>query len=63
MVVDPGDPEGYGTAKLVDTGRRKFGTVVGNFAHTGIHTAIYPGRKLGPGTTTVPNETVDRDKV
>lgn len=62
MVVDPGDPEGYGAANLVDTGRRKFGTVIGNFVHTGIHTAIYPGRKLGPGTMTVPNETVDRDK-
>jgi len=49
--------------ELVDTGRRKFGTVVGNFVHTGVHTAIYPGRKLGPGTTTKPNETVVRDKV
>jgi bifunctional UDP-N-acetylglucosamine pyrophosphorylase/glucosamine-1-phosphate N-acetyltransferase len=63
MVVDPTDPEGYGAATLVDTGRRKFGTVIGDCVHTGIHTAIYPGRKLGPGTITVPNETVDRDKV
>ena len=49
--------------ELVDTGRRKFGTMVGNFVHTGIHTAIYPGRKLGPGTSTLPSETIDRDKV
>ncbi|MEI6676920.1 MAG: hypothetical protein WCO57_17250, partial [Verrucomicrobiota bacterium] len=30
---------------LVDTGRRKFGTIIGDHVHTGIHTAIYPGRK------------------
>jgi bifunctional UDP-N-acetylglucosamine pyrophosphorylase/glucosamine-1-phosphate N-acetyltransferase len=47
--------------KLVDTGRRKFGTVVGDNVHTGIHTAIYPGRKLGPNTTTRPNESVEKD--
>ncbi len=48
---------------LVETGRRKFGTIVGDAVHTGIHTAIYPGRKLGPGTMTLPGETVERDKV
>jgi bifunctional UDP-N-acetylglucosamine pyrophosphorylase/glucosamine-1-phosphate N-acetyltransferase len=47
--------------ELVDTGRRKFGAIAGDFVHTGIHTAIYPGRKLGPGVTTRPNETVERD--
>jgi carbonic anhydrase/acetyltransferase-like protein (isoleucine patch superfamily) len=46
---------------LVDTGRRKFGTVVGDGTHTGILTAIYPGRKLGPGSQTLPNQTVKRD--
>ena len=46
---------------LLDTGRRKFGTVVGDHVHTGIHTAIFPGRKLGPSTTTRPNESVDKD--
>ena len=49
--------------ELVTTGRRKFGTIVGDAAHTGIHTAIYPGRKLGPGATTRPGEVVERDKV
>ena len=49
--------------QLVATGRRKFGTIVGDAAHTGIHTAIYPGRKLGPGSTTRPGEVVERDKV
>ncbi len=48
--------------ELVDTGRRKFGTVVGDGVHTGINTTIYPGRKLGPGTTTLPGEVVERDK-
>jgi NDP-sugar pyrophosphorylase family protein len=48
--------------ELRDTGRRKFGAVVGDDVHTGIHTAIYPGRKLGPGTSTLPNETVKADK-
>ena len=46
---------------LVDTGRRKFGTVVGDGVHTGINTSIYPGRKLWPATTTRPGEIVQRD--
>lgn len=46
---------------LVDTGRRKFGTIVGDGVHTGIHTAIYPGRKLGSGTSTRPNADVQKD--
>lgn len=46
---------------LVDTGRRKFGTIVGDGVHTGINTSIYPGRKLWPGTTTRPGEIVQKD--
>ena len=46
---------------LVGSGRRKFGTIVGDDVHTGIQTAIYPGRKLGPGTSTRPNENVSKD--
>ena len=46
---------------LVDTGRRKFGTIVGDGVHTGIHTSIYPGRKLWPRTTTLPGEIVRFD--
>ncbi len=46
---------------LVDSGRRKFGTIVGDGVHTGIQTAIYPGRKLGPGTSTLPNADVPKD--
>jgi bifunctional UDP-N-acetylglucosamine pyrophosphorylase/glucosamine-1-phosphate N-acetyltransferase len=47
--------------QLIDTGRRKFGTIVGDGVHTGIHTAIYPGRKLWPATTTLPGEIVKHD--
>ncbi|MBK1791800.1 DapH/DapD/GlmU-related protein [Persicirhabdus sediminis] len=46
---------------LIDTGRRKFGAIIGDGTHTGIHTAIYPGRKLAANTTTRPNETVQKD--
>ncbi|MEI8036805.1 MAG: hypothetical protein WCJ14_00300 [Verrucomicrobiota bacterium] len=46
---------------LVDTGRRKFGTVAGDGVHTGINTSIYPGRKLWPATTTRPGEIVQHD--
>ena len=46
---------------LVDTGRRKFGVVVGDGVHTGINTSIYPGRKIGPGASTRPAAVVQRD--
>jgi UDP-N-acetylglucosamine diphosphorylase / glucose-1-phosphate thymidylyltransferase / UDP-N-acetylgalactosamine diphosphorylase / glucosamine-1-phosphate N-acetyltransferase / galactosamine-1-phosphate N-acetyltransferase len=46
---------------LLDTGRRKFGCIVGDGVHTGINTSIYPGRKLWPHTTTLPGEIVQKD--
>ena len=46
---------------IIDTGRRKLGAIVGNHTHTGIHTAIYPGRKLGPGSSTRPGAVVSSD--
>lgn len=46
---------------LVDTGRRKFGTVISDGVHTGIHTSIYPGRKIYPNGSTRPNEDIQRD--
>jgi len=46
---------------LIDTGRRKFGTIIGDHVHTGINTSIYPGRKLWPHTTTRPGEIVQYD--
>lgn len=48
--------------KLIDTGRRKFGAIIGDDVHTGIHTSIYPGRKLGAGTSTRPGEIVQTDR-
>lgn len=47
--------------KILDTGRRKLGTVIGDGAHTGIHTSIYPGRKIWPGRQTLPGQIVKRD--
>ena len=46
---------------LIDTGRRKFGAIIGDGVHTGINTSIYPGRKLWPGTSTLPGEIVSKD--
>jgi len=49
--------------KLISTGRRKFGAVIGENAKTGINTSIYPGRKIWPGKTTMPGEIVRKDVV
>ncbi len=47
--------------QLLDTGRRKFGAIVGDRVHTGINTCIYPGRKIAPGQSTRPGEIVQKD--
>ncbi|MGJ8632811.1 MAG: hypothetical protein ACSHX7_02745 [Luteolibacter sp.] len=47
--------------ELVDTGRRKFGVIVGDGVHTGIGTMIYPGRKIWPKMSTLPGEVVSED--
>lgn len=47
--------------ELVNTGRRKLGAVIGEGAHTGIHTSIYPGRKMWPATNTRPGTVVQKD--
>ncbi len=49
------------SGELIDTGRRKFGAIIGAGVHTGINTSLYPGRKLGPGTSTLPGEIVSHD--
>lgn len=46
---------------LVDTGRRKFGAVIGRDVHTGIHTSIYPGRKIWSGMDTRPGDIIQQD--
>jgi bifunctional UDP-N-acetylglucosamine pyrophosphorylase/glucosamine-1-phosphate N-acetyltransferase len=49
--------------QLIDTARRKLGTIIGDGVHTGINTSIYPGRKLGAGASTRPGEIIDRDRL
>ncbi|WP_129115380.1 bifunctional sugar-1-phosphate nucleotidylyltransferase/acetyltransferase [Halegenticoccus tardaugens] len=46
----------------VSTGRRKFGVVAGHGAKTGINTSLNPGLTLSSGATTLPGETVLRDR-
>lgn len=47
--------------ELVDTGRRKFGAILGDGVHTGIHSSIYPGRKIWPGISLRPGTVVQSD--
>lgn len=47
--------------QVLDSGLMKLGVVVGDEAKTGVHTSLYPGVKLGPGTTTLPGDIVKRD--
>ncbi len=47
--------------RLVDTGRIKFGAVVGDGVRMGVNTTVYPGCKIGAGRTTLPDATVERD--
>lgn len=58
--------------ELIDTKRRKFGVIMGDYTKTGIRTAIYPGVALGPFSWTSPGAvvkeniaplTLDGDKV
>ncbi len=49
--------------KLIDTKRRKLGAIVGDNVHTGIHTSVYPGRKIWNNKTTLPGEVVRKDIV
>ncbi|MFQ5648237.1 MAG: bifunctional sugar-1-phosphate nucleotidylyltransferase/acetyltransferase [Candidatus Aenigmatarchaeota archaeon] len=60
---DKGSIKSLVKGKMVDTGRRKFGTVIGDGVKTGIGTLVYPGRKIWPGKTTKPGEVVKQDLV
>ncbi len=46
---------------MVDTRRRKLGAIIGDSVHTGIHTSIYPGRKIWIDKTTFPGQVVKED--
>lgn len=58
---DGGNHKSMVKGELIDTGRRKFGSIIADGVHTGINTSIYPGRKLWPNTSTRPGEVVQRD--
>ena len=47
--------------ELIDTGREKFGAVLGDNVHTGINTSIFPGRCIWPDQTTLPGSVVHAD--
>lgn len=47
--------------ELIDTDRRKFGTVFGDNVKTGAGTIIYPGRKIWPDNQTKPGEIIKKD--
>ena len=47
--------------KLIDTGRRKMGVILGDDVHTGINTSFYPGRKIWPHGITGPGDVVKGD--
>lgn len=49
--------------EMVDTGRLKLGTIIGENVKLGIGTTIYPGRKIWPNKTTLPDQIVDKDIV
>jgi bifunctional UDP-N-acetylglucosamine pyrophosphorylase/glucosamine-1-phosphate N-acetyltransferase len=49
--------------KLVSTGRRKLGAILGDNVQTGINTTIYPGRKIWADKWTHPAEVVRKDVV
>ena len=46
----------------ISTGRRKFGVVAGDGVKTGINSSLTPGLKLSAGATTLPGESVTRDR-
>jgi UDP-N-acetylglucosamine diphosphorylase/glucosamine-1-phosphate N-acetyltransferase len=48
--------------EMVDTGRRKFGVIVGHNTKTGINTSLNAGVTLGTNTRTLLGEAVEHDK-
>ncbi len=45
----------------IDTGRKKFGAVLGDHVRTGINVSIFPGVKVGAGAWLGPGAVVDKD--
>lgn len=48
--------------EIHDTGRRKFGVILGDEVKTGINTSLNAGVRIGVAETTAPGETVMEDK-
>lgn len=48
-------------SELVDSGRKKLGTIMGDNVRTGINVSLMPGVKLGPNAWVGPNVTVYKD--
>jgi bifunctional UDP-N-acetylglucosamine pyrophosphorylase/glucosamine-1-phosphate N-acetyltransferase len=55
---DEADIEATTPRGTIDTGRRKFGVVLGEGAKTGVNASLNAGVLLGPGETVKPGETV-----
>lgn len=47
--------------KFMDTGKNKFGVIIGDSVKLGINTLIYPGVKISTYKTTLPGEIVKKD--
>jgi len=47
--------------ELIDTFRKKLGTITGDNVKTGAGTIVYPGRKIGANKNTLPQEKVEKD--
>ncbi len=47
--------------ELMDTGKKKLGTFIGDDVNLGINTSIYPGRKIWSDRSTNPGEMVTKD--
>ena len=58
---DNGNVKTIVKGELIDSGRRKFGTIIADGVHTGINTSIYPGRKFWPNTSCLPGEIIKKD--
>ncbi len=46
----------------VNSNRQKLGAFIGDDVHLGIHTSIYPGRKIWPNLSTLPGEIITQDR-
>lgn len=47
--------------KVIDTGRQKLGTMIGDGVRTGVNTSIEAGVKIGVARTTKPGSYIDKD--